>query len=127
MTASMGSTRLIAERHESWAGPLPPPQALQAFEDIAPGTAAKIIAEFQAEAAHRRGQENGQLRLVAVETLIGQVSAIVFSLTALGVAGYSAYLGAEWIGAIVGGGVIVGGIVALRTGKTVKGDTKQKK
>lgn len=116
----MGGTRLVAERTEAWSGPLPPPAALQAFEEIAPGTAAKIVEEFQAEAAHRRGQERRQSQLVAVETIIGQVSAILFALGGLGVVGYSAFVGAEWIGSIMGGGMIVGGIVALRSGKNHK-------
>lgn len=124
ISARMGATTLVAKRQE-WSGPLPPPQALQAFEDIAPGTAAKIIDEFQAEAAHRRQQERRQFWLVGTETLVGQFSAIVFALGALGVAGYAAYMGAQWIGAIVGGGVIVGGIIALRTGRNGNGPTKK--
>lgn len=104
----------VHHRQEAWSGPLPPPAALQAFEDVAPGTAEKIVAEFQAEADHRRRSERQQGWLIVFETIIGQVSAIVFALSALGVAAYAAYVGAQWIGAIIGGGVIVGGIVALR-------------
>lgn len=122
----MGGARLVAQRQETWSGPLPPPQALQAFEDVSPGSAAKILDEFQTEAAHRRSQENGQLRLVGAETLIGQISAIVFAMGGLAVAAYAAFVGAEWIGGIVGGGVIVGGIVALRTGRET-GDAAKKK
>jgi uncharacterized membrane protein len=101
-------------RQEMWSGPLPHPQTLQAFEDIAPGTAQKIVEEFQAEAAHRRNLENRESKLVQAETHIGQGIAIVFSLAALGVAAYAASVGAQWIGGIVGGGVIVSGIWALR-------------
>jgi uncharacterized membrane protein len=127
-TARKGNARLVTQRQESWSGPLPPPQALQAFEDIAPGTAAKIIEEFQAEAAHRRSQENAQLRLVAAETLIGQVSAILFALGGLAVTAYAAFVGAEWIGSIVGGGMIVSGVIALRAGRgTENGEGKKQK
>lgn len=104
----------VQARVDNWSGPLPPPAALQAFEEIAPGTADKIVAQFQTEAEHRRDMERAQARLTIGETFLGQGSAIVFALAALGVAGYSAYVGAEWIGSIVGGGVIVSGILALR-------------
>lgn len=109
------AARIAIQTRQEWSGPLPPPQALEAFEQIAPGTAAKIIEEFQAEAAHRRALEVKQTDLIVRETHLGQASAIVFALSALGVAGYAAYIGAEWIGAIVGGGVIVSGIIALRS------------
>lgn len=100
---------------EAWKGPLPHPASLQAFEDIAPGTALKIINEFQAEAAHRRKLEKHQAFWMMAEGYIGQFSAIVFALTALGVATYAIYMGAEWAGAIIGGTMITGCIFALRS------------
>ena len=105
---------IIAHRQEAWSGPLPHPQALQAFEDIAPGTAQAIVAEFQAEAKHRRELEKSQNALVVQKTHIDQLIGLAFSLAALLVAAYAAYVGAQWIGGVVGGGVIVSGIWALR-------------
>lgn len=102
------------QRREEWSGPLPPPAALQAFEDISPGSAAKIIDEFQHEAAHRRDMDRRAATFATTEGLIGQVSAIVFALGGLGVAAYAAFVGAEWVAGIIGGGVIVSGIIALR-------------
>jgi len=72
-----------------------------------------ILGEFQAEASHRRAMERQQGNLIVRETHIGQALAIVFGLACLGVAAYAAFVGATWIGAIVGGGVIVSGMVAL--------------
>lgn len=113
----------ITHTQVTWQGPLPPPDALQAFEDIHPGAAGEIIAEFRAEAAHRRKQENREGRFREFEGYAGQVSAIVFALAALGVAGYAVSVHEPWIGSIVGGGVIVSGIIALRTGR--KTDQRQ--
>lgn len=108
---------LRAELQATWTGPLPPPAALQAFDEAAPGSAALIIQEFQAEAAHRRALELGQAKLIARETHVGQALAIAYALAALGVAAYAASVGAEWIGSIVGGGVILSGIVAFLRGR----------
>ena len=99
---------------QGWQGPLPPPDALRAFEDACPGSAQSIIAEFKSEAAHRRMQEDRAARLRVRETLFGQIAAIVFGLAALGVSAFAAFVGAEWIGTVVGGGVIVSGMLALR-------------
>jgi len=51
--------------------------------------------------------------LIVRETHVGQILAFAFGLSCLGVALYSANVDAQWIGSIVGGGVIVSGMVAL--------------
>lgn len=102
---------------QGWQGPLPSPDALRAFEEACPGAASEIIQEFKAEAAHRRSQEVQEGRLRVRETLIGQVSALIFGLCALGVAGFAALHNAQWIGGVVGGGAIVSGMVALVRGR----------
>jgi uncharacterized membrane protein len=53
---------------QGWQGPLPPPDALRAFEEIHPGSAAEIINEFKLEASHRRAQEDREARLVVRQT-----------------------------------------------------------
>jgi hypothetical protein len=84
---------------------------------VHPGAASLIIAQFMAEAERRRKQEDREARLRVGETHIGQLSAMVFALAALGVALYAAHVHAQWIGSIVGGGIIVSGITALRSGR----------
>lgn len=98
---------------QGWQGPLPPPDALRAFEEVHPGAAGIIVSEFQTEAAHRRTHEAKEADYRVREGHIGQASALLFGLSCLGVAGYSAFVGAQWIGSIIGGGVIVSGMVAL--------------
>ncbi len=98
---------------QQWSGPLPSPAALEAFEQAVPGAGKLILEEFNAEASHRRALERQQGNLIVRETHVGQVLAIVFALACLAVAAYAASVHAEWIGAIVGGGVIVSGMVAL--------------
>jgi uncharacterized membrane protein len=103
---------------QGWQGPLPPPDALRAFEEACPGAAKDILQEFKAEADHRRKQEDREARLQVRQSLIGQLSALIFGLAALGVAGFAALHGAQWLGGIVGGGVIVSGMVALLSGRS---------
>ena len=37
----------------SFQGPLPPPNILQGYDDVVPGLASKIVAQWEAETAHR--------------------------------------------------------------------------
>jgi len=103
-----------------WEGPLPPPAAIRAFEEAAPGSAQLILSEFVKEAEHRRSQESREATFRINEAHIGQASALIFGLAALGVAGFAAHEHAAWIGSVVGGGAIASGIVALRGGQKSK-------
>jgi len=112
-TPQNGQTLIARRTTQQWTGPLPPPDAIEAFESVVPGAGMMILEEFRSEAAHRRAMERQQGNLIVRETHIGQFLAIVFALAALAVAVYAASVGATWIGSIVGGGVIVSGMVAL--------------
>ena len=107
---------------QGWQGPPPPPEALRAFEEIHPGSAVEIINEFKAEASHRRAQEDREARLEVRQTHIGQISALIFGLAALGVAAFAVVHNAQWIGCVVGGGAIVSGMIALLRGRPVVDD-----
>jgi uncharacterized membrane protein len=43
-----------------WAGPIPPPQWLQGYEQIVPGSADRLIVLAEDEAVHRRGVERAE-------------------------------------------------------------------
>ena len=105
-------------RMASWEGPLPPPQALQAFEEAHPGSAAIIVAEFQAETAHRRRQEQQQADLIVRETHVGQALAFLFSAGCLGVAGYAIHEHQAIVGGFLGTTGIVAGILAFIRGRS---------
>ena len=100
-----------------WQGPLPPPDALQAFEDIEPGAAAQIIEEFRAEAAHRRKQEDREARLRVRETHVGQGLAIAFVVMMVGLIAFAIWMRAPWVAGVLGTGVIAAGVVAFIRGR----------
>jgi uncharacterized membrane protein len=101
-----------------WSGPLPPPAALQAFEDIVPGSAVQIIDEFRAEAAHRRHLEVRQTSLVVRETHIGQFLAIFFVILMIMIIAFAIWMKAEWVAGLLGTGVIAAGVVAFIKGRS---------
>ncbi|ACB96737.1 DUF2335 domain-containing protein [Beijerinckia indica] len=108
----------VAEREEyifasGWSGPLPPPQSLEAFEQILPGSASLIFGEFVKEAEHRRKQEDRESRFRVREGHIGQVLAGLFSIAAFGVTCYALYLGAFKTAVVIGTTTVISGIAAF--------------
>lgn len=101
-----------------WSAPLPPPSILRDYEDILPGSAERVFAQFEEEAQQRRDLTRRRMALSERDAVLGQVLAGLYAAGSLGATVYAAYLGAEWVAAILGGGTIVGGIVAFLKSKS---------
>ena len=104
--------QVIVGRTE-WAGPLPPPQVLEQFNQVIPDGAARIVREWEAESEHRRQWERKALDAQIREGLLARILAFAFALAALGTAGYCAYLGQPWPAAVIGGGTIAAVVTAM--------------
>jgi uncharacterized membrane protein len=93
--------RLVAS--QQWQGPVPPPAALEHFERIVPGSAARLIEMAEAEQKHRHSIEAGTMftqqesvRLTARDNLVGMVLGFVALLCGIGAAVWSVIAGASW-------------------------------
>jgi uncharacterized membrane protein len=104
----------------TWSGPLPPPSVLADFDEIVENGAERIMAAWESETAHRRELEKSDLRFSAMDSILGKVFALIFVLSALGVSAYAASIGAEWLGVVLGGGVIGSVVWAFVTGQKSK-------
>jgi uncharacterized membrane protein len=71
---------------ERWSGPLPHPGDLERYEQIVPGSAAKIIEAFSLQGEHRRKQEDRLVRGSELRGYIGQWMGFVVALAFLAVA-----------------------------------------
>lgn len=67
------------------SGPLPSPAVLREFEEILPGSAERIFAQFETQSSHRRSLELLKLTSDAFSQRLGTVSASLIGL--LGVIG----------------------------------------
>ncbi len=70
-----------------YSGPLPPPAALEKYEQIKPGFAERIVSLSEGEAKHRRGVEHRVISYNFILTFIGQL----FGLGAIGGVIYLCY------------------------------------
>ena len=104
---------LVRLQHSSWEGPLPPPIIIEEFDRIVPGAAARILDEWEAEAAHRRAFERRAVVIEGLERIGGRILAFAFAVAALGVAVYLASIGAEWASGLIGTGTIASVVASL--------------
>lgn len=90
-----------------WEGPLPPPAALAAFEQIHPGMAERIVTMVEKEQAHRQSGQRAALRAEIASTLGGLISGFVLAVLLIVVSGFLILKGHDWAGSTLGSGTIV--------------------
>lgn len=96
------------ERREAYQGPVPPPDILERFELLVPGTAKKMFDQAEQESLHRRkieertndaniaaqqkaiDIERGKMQAIARSDLVGQIFGLLVTSACIG--------GAVWCG-----------------------------
>lgn len=86
-----------------WAGPLPPPAALEHFERIAPGAAERVLRMAEQEQGHRHAIEAAAMhtqqetvRLTARDNIVGMVLGFLALAGSLAAAVWSVTANAPW-------------------------------
>lgn len=79
-----------------WSGPLPPPAALEKFNEIIPNGADRIVKMAEAEQLHRHEYEKHGMVATASEARHGQFLGALVSCLAIGSAAYTSSIGAHW-------------------------------
>jgi uncharacterized membrane protein len=82
----------------SWLGPLPPPGALQLFDDVIPGSAERILAMAENQANHRILMESRIIRGDFTLSYIGLAAGFVLSTLVILGGIYLISLGHDWAG-----------------------------
>jgi len=104
---------------QGWKGPLPPPASLAEFDEVVPGSAERIIRQFELESDHRRALERGDAREHRRDKIAGQVLAGLFALGALSVSAYAISQGNTVAATVIGGATVATVVIAfLRNKKT---------
>lgn len=105
----------ITHVETQWAGPLPPPAVLDGFNHVTENGAERIFKQWETESAHRRMMEHKDFTWSVAEGLFGKTLAFIFVLSALALAAYALYQGANWLAAFLAAGTIaavVGAFIA---------------
>lgn len=101
----------ISTTPSAFRGPLPPPSILRGYEDIVPGSAAKIIDWADSEREHRHRTETTIVHAETTRDLRGQILAAIVALTGFSVAGLALFLDHAGVAALITA-MDIGGMVA---------------
>lgn len=110
----VATVKEVVEHH---SGPLPHPQTLAAYDAVVPGLAERIVAMTERELAHHQDLQKRALSAEIGERRVGQASAVIVTLAALGVSGWIATSGYPWVGGGLGGMTLAGIAFAFIGGK----------
>ncbi|MBE9604262.1 DUF2335 domain-containing protein [Acetobacteraceae bacterium H6797] len=115
-TTAVHTIDIKAQMHQ---GPLPPVEYFEQLEKIVPGSANRIILMAENAANHASGEQKRTNGFIFVERMTARITAFIFAISALFLAGYLAINNHDTVAGIVAGTTIVGVVVALVTGKGV--------
>jgi uncharacterized membrane protein len=93
----------------NWQGPLPPPQALEAYDRVVKNGAERVFKQFEKEGNHRRDMEHLHLNAQIRDLMIGKSLAFIFVMSVVGWGIYAVSKGSS----IVGGAVVFGALASV--------------
>jgi uncharacterized membrane protein len=84
--------------HQHFSGPLPPPAVLKQYDDVAPGSAERIIMKFESQTEHRIRLESIVVWTGSIKELGGLVCGFTIAMTAIVGGIYTALQGLPFLG-----------------------------
>lgn len=92
---------LTFEQHSAFAGPLPPPEFLERYDQIIPGLGQQITEEARANGDHRRKQEDRVVRANTFAFRVGALTAPVVDILVVAGGIYLIATDKQWIGLVL--------------------------
>ena len=113
-------SRQSIETATSWTGPIPPPDALERYEAILPGTADRILSMAETQMEHRIQLEKKVVGGDSIRSYLGIVSALIISLAIIAASIYLISKGYSWEGVSLIGIDLVGLVFVFVYGTRVR-------
>lgn len=114
------SGQLHIQETTAFSGPIPPPDILAHYNEIAPGAADRIIAMAESEVAHRQDCEKQALSSEISDVKRGQIFGFIIGLIAILSGAITALNGSEWAGAAIGSAGVIGLVSVFVYGRSNK-------
>ena len=118
------NSQQVVQVTEQFRGPLPPPDVLEKYNQVAPDAANRIITMAEQETSHRRDMEHLIISNEYKEAKIGQICAVLIGSLAIIAGSVISVLGAQLAGAAIGGCGVIGLVSVFVIGR--KGDRLRK-
>ncbi len=103
---------------QSFSGPIPPPEIMQGYESVLPGSANRILTMAENQSAHRMEMEQSIVKRSLNQKTFGLIMASVLAVAILGMVVYFAILGLVWLAGVLATTSLLGVLVVLVLGKT---------
>lgn len=110
----------IAVQEQETDSPLLPIAHLEALHRIAPERVDWVFEQTQTEGEFRRAETRRVNTLVFAERLLSMFSGLAIGLAALGIAGYLALHGSQWVAGVIGGTTVVGLVTVFVVGNRAR-------
>ncbi len=110
---------------QSFSGPIPPPEIMQGYESILPGSANRILIMAENQSAHRIDMEKSIVKRSLNQKTLGLVMASVLAIAILGMVVYFAILGLVWLAGVLATTSLLGVLIVLVLGKNPNGKDSQ--
>ena len=114
----------LEQKVEQYAGPLPHPSTLKAFDEVIPGSAARIIDNWEKEIEHRRDLEkqDSETRREVIKKQVGiqgrgQIFGLIVALVGMGITGFAIHEGHPVAATILGSFDLVALVTVFVTGR----------
>ena len=91
----------IQETTIAWQGPLPPPRALQAYDEVIPGAADRILRMAENQAAHRIQMDRVAIQSEVRSSTWGLIAGFLLSAGVIGGGIYLIAAGHDWAGSVL--------------------------
>ncbi len=92
----------------SWSGPIPPPSALQGYENIIPGSANRILEMAEKQTEHRIELEKIVIQGDTTRSYVGLIAGFILSAMVIVGGIYLISTGHDWAGGVLVGLDLVG-------------------
>ena len=101
-----------------FSGPLPPAPMLKSYDQVVPGSAARLIAMAEKEQAHLHAMERRRVQLPFTLELCGILGGIVVTIVGLSLGAYCIVNGYTIVGAALFGGTLAAIVSSLVRGRS---------
>lgn len=105
---------------QQFSGPIPPPQILERYEDIVPGSAERILKMAENQADHRQAIEKRIVNSSVVNERLGLFFGFTIGLVAIGAGVFCIFNGYSLPGSFIGTGGIIGLVTVFIIGSKPK-------
>lgn len=118
---------LVVHQSESFSGPLPHPDILKKFDEVAPGAAERIIKMAEEQSSHRRELEKAVISSDIQRSKWGQILGFLIAVIGLVASAFIAIYGNAIAGGVIGASTLAALVGVFMYGASTRSRERSEK